>query len=498
MKTVLRYRVHLLEPTLVTALQGDPNEAVAFDYLPGSVLRGVIIGQYLRHHGKPRLHKGEETTWFLSNQVRYLNAYPLISGKRACPTPRSWIRRSDGIIDRLFNQDTSPSKPQRIRAPFQVNDGQIVACYDVTRHINVHIERDRKGMPTGRRAQVNGTVEGGTLYRYDSLAAGQVFEGLILCEDSTAAEVIEPLLTGQRRIGGARTASYGLTDWSLRESTSGDDWMEVPYLQPGHNCLLLASPALLRDPIHGQYSVDQDTLRWHIARRLGVSVDDVSIESCELEYEMVGGFNRTWGMPLPQALAVRAGSVLKINLAKEFDYDALLWYGIGERRGEGFGRVVLYEQGTNPLQEQASPVVEKIDSPELTGYAAQLASDIKRRIHQERQISSIRAEALKRYQIQNPPNNTQLNALRQKVQEAIQRDQPAIVTEFLQNASRPSRKQFEMSSIDGRTLWDWLNEQIQESPASVTKDQTNDVYSIANRLKLIDAVLAHQVRQMER
>ena len=38
---VINYQITLLEPTLVTALQGDPNSSVAFDYLPGSVLRGV-------------------------------------------------------------------------------------------------------------------------------------------------------------------------------------------------------------------------------------------------------------------------------------------------------------------------------------------------------------------------------------------------------------------------------------------------------------------------
>ena len=44
---VINYRIDLLEPTLVTSLQGDPNSAVAFDYLPGSVLRGILIGKYL-------------------------------------------------------------------------------------------------------------------------------------------------------------------------------------------------------------------------------------------------------------------------------------------------------------------------------------------------------------------------------------------------------------------------------------------------------------------
>jgi len=38
---VINYRIELLEPALVTSVQGDPNSAVAFDYLPGSESRMI-------------------------------------------------------------------------------------------------------------------------------------------------------------------------------------------------------------------------------------------------------------------------------------------------------------------------------------------------------------------------------------------------------------------------------------------------------------------------
>ena len=32
------------QPLLLTSLQGDPNSSVSFSYIPGSVVRGALIG----------------------------------------------------------------------------------------------------------------------------------------------------------------------------------------------------------------------------------------------------------------------------------------------------------------------------------------------------------------------------------------------------------------------------------------------------------------------
>src|SRR5205807_585423 len=85
--TIITYRVTLLEPTLVTSLQGDPNSGVAFDYLPGSVLRGAFIGKYL---GSKSADTGKNTLrrLFFDGTTRYLNGYPLdVYHHPSTPTP---------------------------------------------------------------------------------------------------------------------------------------------------------------------------------------------------------------------------------------------------------------------------------------------------------------------------------------------------------------------------------------------------------------------------
>ena len=59
----------------------------------------------------------------------------------------------------------------------------------------------------------------------------------------------------------------------------------------------------------------------------------------------MGGFNRTWGLELPQAMAVRGGSVLVLRARQPIalaDLLAVERAGLGERRAEGFGRVAFF------------------------------------------------------------------------------------------------------------------------------------------------------------
>src|SRR3989442_206739 len=91
---VLTYRIVLQEPALVTGLVGDPNSAVAESHLPGSVLRGALIGRYLRASGRKELDaaNGAERRLFLSGETRFLNGYPTEQERRTLPVPLSWHR----------------------------------------------------------------------------------------------------------------------------------------------------------------------------------------------------------------------------------------------------------------------------------------------------------------------------------------------------------------------------------------------------------------------
>ncbi len=495
MSKVIRYRIRLLQPVLVTALQGDPNEAVAFGYLPGSVLRGALIGRYLAQAGKPKLDEEWERAVFLRTGVRYLNAYPVIQDQRGLPTPRSWSQRGDRIYDELFSpSDPAQGKRKRIKEPFHATIDTNVTLRETPRHIAVHIERDRIGRPT---------AESGAVYRYDSLASQQEFEGIILCDDDRHAEWLKPLVGGRFWLGGARTAGYGCTEWSYRKTVSSAEWQELANSDHGANAILVTSNLLLRQGSTGAYSADRETLRMHLSSRLGLPAETITIDDCDLESEMIGGFNRTWGLPLPQTLTVKIGSVLRVTLptVTQEQLSALLWYGIGERRGEGFGRVALYRQSTDGIQiaEVSSAMPSGIT---LTGGSAALASTIAQRISDARVTEHIRSQAQK-IQIHNAPSKAQMNALRQVLSESLAFESPDPVLQYLESAASTSRRQFQQAEVGGKPLTSWLHEQLSTGePIPVGEvnlggQDAGLASSLRYRLRLIDAVLALQIRDLE-
>src|SRR5689334_11933584 len=108
---VLTYRLNLEQPLLATQLAGDPNSSVSRDYVPGSLIRGLLISRYLRHNGlstETDLFDAQKdrhaNQLFFSQSVRYLNAYPITEGgERSLPTPRSLLKTKASVIDKNQN-----------------------------------------------------------------------------------------------------------------------------------------------------------------------------------------------------------------------------------------------------------------------------------------------------------------------------------------------------------------------------------------------------------
>ena len=98
----IRYRITLSEPALLTSLEGDPNESISFNYIPGSVLRGIVIGKYIKKYRRDSgsLEAADKVArrLFFNGSTRYLNGYPLDRlDRRALPVPHSWCQGKDAI-----------------------------------------------------------------------------------------------------------------------------------------------------------------------------------------------------------------------------------------------------------------------------------------------------------------------------------------------------------------------------------------------------------------
>jgi CRISPR-associated protein Csx10 len=528
--------IELLEPLLCTALEGEPNSAVSYDMIPGTVLRGAIIGLYISKHGKesitPEDKDSESARLFFSSAVRFLNATPQIGDQAAQVIPATWKRKKRGqdrtaIKDKAHDADFGNDKAST-PSGYAVIKGHSVTIVEPQRVLNVHVQRKR-------RHETNGRYEEGSPlpYRYDALAAGQTFVATIQCEHESDAKRLEALLNDYKTLymGGARSAGYGkvkLTQITNTPTKSPDATAKPKDDKPV--IVTLRSDCILRDA-NGEYLPTLEALQ----QALGCTNVDVTASS--LDTTLVGGFNRKWGVPLPQTPAFRAGSVIVLNQPEDiWDHlQSLLQNGIGERTNEGFGQVAINWQAdakytlvelTNETKKQDNQqevmaelrkkgddlleLSKQATDPLEHKQATDLLERLQRTIDILQRIEHIDAQSDpvgKIFLVADPKTQpyavyggritrTQLQNLRTYIADTLRNGEPTyetVITNFFtQIQGKEADRQYERARIQGRSLKDWL----QSGPFK----QLDGGQSVSQRdqLRMVDAVLERAVKDKER
>jgi len=494
----LTFQIRTLEPLLVARLAaGEENSSTAFSFVPGSVLRGVVIGRYLREHRVPDAARDAVCRrLFFDGAVRYLNAYPVNRlGERTLPKPLSWRVRKDErddpsavLHDFAIERDAGVDNPVSPAGAFCWRDEDFVEISEPGRYVNVHNASENRNVKR---------KDDSTVYRYEAIAAGELFGAVILTDDKADLQTLRPLLDGaEANLGGSRSAGYGRVRFEGLQLLP--DWAEYePDDEPDEDIVVLTllSDTILRDQ-NGQLTPDLDavlgwTRRW-----------------ADQGTRIVGGFNRKWGLPLVQAPALRAGSVF-VYRASEVDRQALQQLGregIGERRIEGFGRIAVNWHTRATLQRR--PVPKDVDLPSvvLSNESRELAQRMA-----ERRLRTVLdrklLEALSRMKIADAPSNAQLSRLRLAVRRAWREGNPGLVVEHLNNL-KGARMQFERARIGNRRLLSWLIDGIEQDSLWQTWLQPSELPSIAGvtaeasdavkleyTIRLLDALLQRTTRE---
>jgi CRISPR-associated protein Csx10 len=324
------YTLTLEEPVLAGNLGGDPNSADSRFYIPGSALRGAAIQSYT---GNKDAADDDFRRLFLNGATRFLNAYPVIDGKRALPASLAWKtkRKPDPNEPKKIYRDFSmaPIDVETKNIPFefwQMKAGVLI-CAEEQWQINVHTQRDA--------VRGRATTDAGAVYRYIALPAGMKLQGIVLTQNEADAITLKDLLGARILLGKARTAGYGHA--KVETAPLPEGWRETGQsLNAARKVTItLLSPAIVRDE-NGQFSLD---ILPALSARLG---KNVKLGTTQCRVEIISGYNRTWGLPLPQAIAIAAGGVFEVESDASFDdWLKLESTGLGERRAEGFGRLAV-------------------------------------------------------------------------------------------------------------------------------------------------------------
>jgi CRISPR-associated protein Csx10 len=496
----LKIQIHTLQPLLVTQLgAGEENSATAFHFIPGSVLRGMMINRYLREHQIADAAQNSTCRrLFFDGDVRYLNAYPLNRlEQRTLPKPLSWRVKKEERDDptaTIYDFAIEPSQDLDNPVPpagvFCWQAEERVEINTPNRYVNVHnASEDRNAK----------RKDDSTVYRYEAIAAGESFGTVILAKDETDLKVLRPLLDGAEvNLGGSRSAGYGLVRIEVEDTQIASDWREYePDGEPDNGVIVLTllSDAILRDQ-YGQLTTDLGAVlgRQHLRAYTRTRV--------------LGGFNRKWGLPLPQTPALQAGSVFvyRTDQVNRQALQRLEREGIGERRVEGFGRIAINWHTRATLQRRSTPLRPSHQVTSLSDESQTLAQRMAQR-RLRAVLDQKLLKALSQLRITNQPHNAQLSRLRLAIRRAWREEKPDLVIEHLGNL-KATREQFERARIGNERLYSWLKDGVQQdrlwrtylqpfqlpSVAGVTA-QATDAIKLEYTMRLLDALLKKTLRQ---
>ena len=526
----ITFSLYTKQPLLATSFQGDPNSDVSYSYIPGSMIRGAMIGRYTKHHNLSEIdleNKEAQRLFFDSKKIKYLNAYLLSRKKqRTLPVARSWFRDKDTeLSEEVLNitaydfsverNEGKPETPKFVGEGFWTKESGCIRSYKEKRRINIHNRRDRT---KGRSSQATGE---GEIFRYDAIDAGQTFQAVILCEEIDT-HLLELLCKSEDLwLGGSQSAGYGHTQ--ITDIQSYDNWNEIdsPDNRTEHDnfTITLLSDLILRDKC-GQYAVippspqQASTPLTNIlekALKRILELDDIQLQPKEsfTSSTLIGGFNRKWGLPLPQVPALAAGSVFvfeNIEITPE-QIQQLEGEGLGERRIDGFGRIAVNLREDNYFKF-ALPEQPKLSSQiQLENKLSRdIATRMVERLLQEKIEQKLKKE-LSYLTIEGNISNSQLSRLQLIARQALPTGNCGLVLELLNNLPSNASGQFERAKIGNESfkqkLQIWLNNpkswisNKQELTAKISNVESTFNHELANKytLRLIMAVAKKAMKE---
>ncbi len=449
--------IRLESPLLVTSLgNGDENSSRSLAYIPGAMLRGLLVSRYKTNAGD-LLDDEKAKKLFFSSQVRFLNAYLQdANGARSLPTPTSWRTSKGADPDNMQASDFAikfdETKETGIRKPFwgQTSDqsGNLLAPKEA---LSIHIGNQNRGVVQRGES---------TVFQYQALASGQRFVAVIVSEDAAALQSVEELLQDKTlHLGRSRSAKYGRA--VIEKIETDAKWRETEPKNPPMTTITLLSDALLRDE-HGQPTHNLDT---YLSAWLGKNVkcNNAFVRSAE-----VGGFNRKWGLPLAQFPALGMGSVF-VYKAEELsagELADLVKTGIGERRVDGFGRIAVNWLDKPTIQlTKASQANPESGSVQLSSSSQELAQRMAERLLTHDLENKLVAKTL-RFSIKGNLNNHQLSRLRLVLRHAIDRKATDLsdVNNFFKDLKKDAQEQWRKTRLiepgQSTRFRLWLDERI--------------------------------------
>lgn len=454
----VRYQIRTLSPILLSAQSGDMNMTATLDYIPGSALLGVLAGKYIqaKNLGKTA-HKDSDNfyNWFLDSGIIFGNAYPCKKKdedrvESYLPVPLSIQtekNNEDEAIDLLRND--SKEQMKTISGYCHIA-GDTILKLTPSKSLSFHHARPDR---------IKGHSTEGQIFNYESIDPDQLFEGEIIGAENTLKEFIE-LVDNEFpiKLGRSRTAQYGQAELKILSDTPEE--LEVKDDLDNKIYLTFLSQTILYNQ-NGFPSTSLNDLKRYLADTLGIDSGRIKINKSFKKPVEIENFISIWRLKRPSEVAFEAGSCFSIQItngnnsisSKLID---LQKNGLGERRGEGFGRIKLnwwHEKDRYTVRENDE---RKKEVKEPNSKIPELTARIFKEVIKENWKRVIERKALTEYEQfakRRPPTNALLGRLEMMLKNAKSKEK------FLEQIGKlrsTAMEKLEACRDDRNTLFDLI------------------------------------------
>jgi len=365
----LKYRITTSAPILIADTRGGNNYVTTFDFIPGNTVLGMFAGKYVKLNSLGNSAHTDKNfrKFFLSNDLRFANAYIISKNEREeiindFPIPLSVQydkNNKSTVYDLLFQEAEKNNKKIQTNAfsEYGMINGETINYQPVKKSLNFHHERDPQ----------TGSTKKGLIFNYESINEKQIFEGYILGEESDLEKFRLNFETSfMARIGRSKNVQYGKVNF--------DFIGEVEKLNseiPDHKIEDITNVTLtfLSDVIlfnkNGFSTTDHSVLLLYLQDNINSSVE---IEGTKYftKDNIIENYVSVLKLKRPSEISFKAGSCFKLIGITDRDKETLEQIqkeGIGERKNEGYGRIVLNYQRNQLVNSKILTVSEAVSEP---------------------------------------------------------------------------------------------------------------------------------------
>lgn len=323
-RTELDFLVELLEPVAAQDRR-RANELTTFDFIPGSLLLAALdraLGGALG----PAIAAGTATigdlvpVWDRNGEPAACVPMPrcLVTVKEAGP--------DDGYENRLRTTGQSSVQMKGVKGGWAAfgDDDSIAPVVVRTSGVAHAVIDDDLQRPTS---------DSGGLFLRHAIESGQVMMAKVSVPDHLA-KAAGDLAGSQLRLGRASARGQGLvriTD--VRRSATS-----VTPVSSGDEVVVLAASDVLVRSVTNRLHPDAAAFARELGAELCVHGDAAT--DAFVAVRRRDTWHGGWGLPRPSLVALAAGSVVRVRVVDANRFGDALVRGVGERTGEGFGRVV--------------------------------------------------------------------------------------------------------------------------------------------------------------